>query len=96
MRAVWDNFEALAAHFHASSDPTSTQFEKELRSKFGGLHTKLCSPQFVEDLGLMYDCLEELKSLSESLQRRNMNIPEADKLIRRSIRRFEIFKETPG
>jgi hypothetical protein len=44
----------------------------------------------------MYDCLEELKSLSESLQRRNMNIPEADKLIRRSIRRFEIFKETPG
>jgi hAT family C-terminal dimerisation region len=96
VRAVWDNFEALAAHFHASSDPTSTQFEKELRSKFGGLHTKLCSPQFVEDLGLMYDCLEELKSLSESLQRRNMNIPEADKLIRRSIRRFEIFKETPG
>ena len=94
--AVWNNFEALAAHFEASSNPTSDQYESELRSKYCGMRMKLCSPQFVEDLGLMHDCPEELKFLSESLQRGKMNIPEADKLIRRSIRRIELFKIKPG
>jgi hypothetical protein len=94
--AVWNNFEALANHFTAASDPTSEQFQQELKSKYCGLLRKLCSPQFVLDLGLMYDCLEELKFLSESLQRRDMNLPEADKLIRRSVRRIEHFKEKPG
>jgi len=67
-----------------------------LKSKYCGMRMKLCSPQFVEDLGLMHDCLKKLKFLSESLQRRNMNIAEADKLIRRSIRRIELFKIKPG
>lgn len=94
--AVWNNFSCLAAHFESSCNPSSTYFDKELRSTFSGLRTKLCSPQFVEDLALMYDCLEELKFLSESMQKRKMTVPEADKLIRRTIRRIEGLKEKPG
>lgn len=94
--AVWNNFSCLAAHFESSSNPSSSTYDKELRSTYSGLRTKLCSPQFVQDLALMYDCLEELKFLSESLQKRNTNVPEADKLIRRTIRRIESFKEKPG
>jgi len=37
----------------------------------------------------------ELKLLSESPQKRNMNLPEADKLTRRSIRHIEHFKGKP-
>lgn len=94
--AVWNNFQALAAHFKAGADPASQKFEQALKSKYSGLLKKLCSPQFVQDLGLMYDCLEELKFLSESLQKRNMNLPEADKLIRRAIRRIECLKDQSG
>ena len=94
--AVWDNFEAFAAHFKSASDPSCEQFEAALKSKYSGLLKKLCSPQFVSDLGLVYDCLEELKLLSESLQKSHMNLPEADKLTRRSIRRIEHFKGKLG
>jgi len=37
----------------------------------------------------------ELNILSESPQKRNMNLPEADKPTRRSIRRIEHFKGKP-
>jgi hypothetical protein len=94
--AVWNNFEALASDFTEASNPASLHFEEALKNKYIGLLKKLCSPQFILDLGLMYDCLEELKFLSESLQGRGMNLPQADKLIRRTIRRLEIYKQKPG
>lgn len=65
-------------------------------SKFVGLRKKLCSPEFVFDLGVMYDSLEELSLLSEQLQHKSITIPLADKLIRRSIRRIESMKVKPG
>jgi len=94
--AVWDNFEALAAHFCAGYDPLSLQYDKSLASKHAGLQKKLCSPQFVNDLAVMHDTLGELSMLSEQLQNRSTTIPEADKLIRRSIRRIENMKRNPG
>ena len=94
--AVWSNFEALAAHFRAGCDPASSQYDKTLASKYAGLRRKLCSPQFVSDLAVMHDALDELSTLSEQLQNRTTTIPEADKLVRRSIRRIEHMKESPG
>jgi hypothetical protein len=94
--AVWQDFEALADHFKEAADPRSTQYDSGNANKYIGFRKKLCSPQFVADLALMYDSLQELKLLSESLQRRDMTVPLADKLIRRSIRRLEHMKEKAG
>lgn len=96
VQAVWNNFEALAAHFKDGGDPNLEQYDRTCGCKYIGLRKKLCSPEFVADLGLMHDTLEELGMLSEQLQSRNITVPEADKLIRRSIRRIEHMKDTPG
>jgi len=93
---VWDNFEALAAHFRAGCDPLSLQYDKSLANKYAGLRKKLCSPQFVNDLAVMHDTLGKLSILSERLQSRSTMIPEADKLIRRSICRIESMKGSTG
>ena len=76
--AVWDNFEALAAHFRAGCDLLSLQYYKSLASKYAGFRKKLCSPQFVNDLAVMHDTVGELSMLSERLQSRSTTIPEAD------------------
>lgn len=44
----------------------------------------------------MYNSLNELSMLSLSLQNREITLPEADKPIRRSIRRIDRLKENPG
>ena len=96
IKAVWKSFDALAEHFRIAADRTSPHYDSACASKFVGLRKKLCSPEFVFDLGVMYDSLEELSLLSEQLQQRSITIPLADKLIRRSIRRIESMKEKPG
>jgi len=47
----------------------------------------------LKDLVLMYDVLEELANLSLQLQERKVTVTRADKLIRRTIRVIETFKE---
>jgi hypothetical protein len=44
----------------------------------------------------MHDSLDELSVLSLALQNREITLPRADRLIRRSIRRIEHLKEEPG
>jgi RNAse (barnase) inhibitor barstar len=44
------------------------------------------SVEFVKDLGLMHDVLEELTNLPLQLQERFCTITRADKLIKRTIR----------
>ena len=83
--AVWQDFEALADHFHEAADPRSKQYDSGNANNIG-FRKQLCSPEFVADLALMLDSLEELKPLSECHQRRDMTVPQADELIRRSIR----------
>lgn len=92
--AVWHDYEALASHFSTGSRHAGV--DGATKCKYGGLHKKLCSPEFVMDLGLMYDCLNELSMLSLALQNRDVTLPQADRLIRRSIRRIEQIKEHPG
>jgi hypothetical protein len=53
------------------------------------------SIEFMKDLGLMYDVLEELTNLSLQLQERFYMITRADKLIIRTIRVVGTLKEKP-
>jgi hypothetical protein len=94
VRAVWISFDSLNSHFEmASADVTRDARE---RQKFKGLRSRLFSPEFICDLALMYDILQELSSLSLQLQKRSMTLAKADAEIKRSIRVLLSFKENPG
>ena len=63
---------------------------------FKGLATKLASSSFVLNLATMYDCLEELSSLSLNLQERQITLARAHTLIFRAIRVFHSMVDYPG
>ena len=54
------------------------------------------SKEFLSDLGLMYDVLEEIAHLSLKLQQQGLTLLKADKLMRRSIRQLSSMKEHSG
>lgn len=92
--AVWNNFESLCAHFSfAKTDEKRSASDRKL---YEGLLKRLTSKQFVLDLALMYDTLNELALLSECLQKRTTSVTYADKLINRSIRFIDGLGERPG
>lgn len=75
VKTVWKMYQGLCDHFlNASSDMSR---DCRTRAKYSGLRKKLASPEFVLDLGLMYDCLNELSFLSTSLQNRSITLIEA-------------------
>ncbi|CAK6977847.1 E3 SUMO-protein ligase KIAA1586-like [Scomber scombrus] len=55
------------------------------RAKYRGLNDVFTSMSFVFNLGVMYDALTELSDLSRLLQKRDMTLPEADKLLARQV-----------
>lgn len=73
--AVWESFEVLSAHFKAAVSSKRTSAE---RATYSGLLKRLCSPEFLIDLGVMYDALYELSLLSEILQKRTSTLVYAD------------------
>jgi hypothetical protein len=92
--AVWQNYEALCKHFEsASRDQNRTKTEQ---STFQGLFKRISSKQFVTDLALMHDVLFEISVLSESLQKRNITIVDANKKIHRTIRFLESMSTSKG
>jgi len=60
------------------------------------LKKRLESPEFILDLGIMYDVLQELSMLSNELQSRTITQPKAEQSIKRTIRIIESFKQEPG
>jgi hypothetical protein len=94
VRAVWQSYDALYEHFQRASVDTSR--DSKTRATFRGLLNKFCSPQFLSDLALMLDALEELANLSLDLQRRTMTIPAAEVQIQRTAPVLESMKDTPG
>ena len=72
VKAIWNSYNVLQAFFKKATDDTSRSSKE--RETFRSLYTHLTSEYFVTNLGLMYDCLEELASLSLSLQENNINI----------------------
>lgn len=68
--AVWEDYEVLVQHFEeAKLDPTR---DKKDKCMYEGLQRKITSTEFVLDLGLMCDALQELSELSLDLQERNI------------------------
>src|SRR5215469_7994843 len=56
---------------------------------YEGLQRKITSTEFLLDLGLMCDALQELSELSLDLQERNIDIYRADQKIKAVIQIFE-------
>uniref|UniRef100_A0A3B4U872 HAT C-terminal dimerisation domain-containing protein n=1 Tax=Seriola dumerili TaxID=41447 RepID=A0A3B4U872_SERDU len=81
VRAVWTSLGALV---HKG------------RQMYRGLLDRVQSPEFICDLGLMYDTLHELSLLSQELQSRSITLLRAEHLLKRSIRVIQSFKESPG
>lgn len=92
--AVWTSYEALVSHFEgASKDPTRDSKEK---SMFEGLLKKITDTNFILDLGLMADALQELSELSEALQHRNVDLSYANKKLKITAALFEERKSVSG
>lgn len=92
--AVWRSFPGLCAHFEtASSDRNRDSRE---RSKYKGLLQRLRSPQFLCNLGIVYDVLQEMSLLSLELQKRGTTLFTSDNLVKRTVRVTQSMKELPG
>ena len=63
---------------------------------FNALEKRIKSPEFLVDLDMMFDTLNELSFLYELLQHRSISIMNADQMIKRTIRRLESLKNNPG
>ena len=85
--AVWEGYEVLVRHFEeAKLDPT--RYKKD-QCTYEGLQRKITSTEFVLDLGLMCDALQELSELSLDLQEHNMDLYRADQKIKALVQVFE-------
>jgi hypothetical protein len=89
--AVWRSYVALHAHFTVKS--RNSRLDGKERAKFAGMSKKLESPIFIQNLGLMYDALEELSDLSLALQKSDITLPAANKLIFKQVQVFRARKE---
>lgn len=94
VKAVWESFSALHGHFTFASQDGSR--DKREQSKYSGLANHLAANEFVRNLGLMFDTLQELSELSIELQKRDISISEAHRSICRQVRVFESMSSKPG
>ena len=67
-------------------DPTR---DKKDKCTYDGLKRKITSTEFLLDLKLMCDALQELSELSLDLQDRNMDLYKANKKIKMLVQVFE-------
>uniref|UniRef100_A0A8C4PWW6 Uncharacterized protein n=1 Tax=Eptatretus burgeri TaxID=7764 RepID=A0A8C4PWW6_EPTBU len=78
VKAVWRSYEALNRHFeNAVGDQTRNSKE---RQTYRRLAHRMQSKEFLCDLGLMYDVLSELASLSQQLQAHSITLLRAEQL----------------
>jgi len=79
VRAVWNNYVALHKHFQESSIDNK-RHGKEI-SKYFGLNNMLTSKDFVFNLCMLYDVLNELSDSSLQLQKRDLGLAKAQSMI---------------
>jgi hypothetical protein len=91
---VWKSYPALYLHFIEKAQAADTDGRE--RSKFSGMVKKFQNPVFLKNLGLMYDALEELADLSLALQKADISLATAHRMICRQIEVFVARKETLG
>ncbi|CAM5076622.1 unnamed protein product [Natator depressus] len=83
VKAVWRAYAALYIYFFKNK-------------KFSGMEKRLRNKEFLKDLALMIDILDELALLSNALQARQLSLTKADKLIKRTIDFFIQLKDSFG
>ena len=94
VKAVWDSFPALHNHFSiASQDPSRDGREK---ATYSGLAKQLATKEFVKNLALMFDALDELSQLSLELQKRDITVLAAHSCISRQVRVLDAMSDKPG
>lgn len=86
VKAVWMSFNPLVDHF----------MKKRNEAKFQGLLKSLTSINFILNLAIFYDALEEISNLSLLLQGRDMSLVRAHKLIDQSIKAMHGMAIKPG
>jgi len=94
VKAVWVSYSSLYGHFTSASE--DVRLDSKERAQFNGLAKKLASVQFLLNLALMLDALEELKDLSEALQADDITVYRAVRMIGRQIEVFEYRKSQGG
>jgi hypothetical protein len=92
--AVWQDYEALVLHFEKGKSENG-QGRKE-KCTYEGLHRKITSVEFILDLGLMCDALQELSELSSDLQERNIDLHKAHRKIECLVDVSEKRRSVPG
>ena len=92
--AVIKSYPALAEHIRRASVDTSRDTRE--RSKYSGMLSYLTSQNFVLNLSLMCDALQELSTLSLELQSRQITFVQAHKKLKILISVFLARKDKPG
>ncbi|KAK3910136.1 E3 SUMO-protein ligase KIAA1586 [Frankliniella fusca] len=85
IKSVWTAHRPSFVYFNTEADELESR-DSVQRATMRGIAKRLQSTQFVLDLGLLYDVLEELSNLSLQLQRRDMTLDKCDKACQRTIR----------
>ncbi|KAL2095659.1 hypothetical protein ACEWY4_007807 [Coilia grayii] len=93
VKAVWNNYPALARHFQTASEDAGRNDAE--RKKYLGLHKHL-THTFVMDLACMKDALRELQGLSLKLQRRDLSLVDATRHIQQTMDVLAAMKESGG
>ena len=70
--------------------------EKKDKCMYSSLFRKITDANFILDLGLMCDALQELSELSVALQHRNVGLDFANKKLKMTAAAFENRKTVPG
>ena len=81
--AVWRAYPALYKYFSSEA-------------KHSGMAACLSNRYFLENLALMIDILQEIFLLSDALQARNLTLTKVEQLVKRTIKVFEMLKESKG
>ena len=81
--AVWRAYPALYKYFCGEA-------------KHSGMAARLCNRYFLENLALMIYILQEIPLLSTAFQARNLTLTKAKQLVERTIKVFEMLKESKG
>ena len=89
---MWKSYTALHEYFCEKAIDASCDGKE--KSKFAGMVRKLDNSTFVKNLVLMYEALEELPDLSLALQKSDINLPTAHRLVSRQVEVFLARKET--
>jgi hypothetical protein len=85
--AVWRDYKALVLNFEEAKNDKNR--DKKERCTYEGLLRKATSVEFILDLGLMCDDLQELSELSLDLQDRNIDLNKAHNKIVCLVNVFE-------